>query len=193
MQHWVRTGLFGQVGRYSSAAGEVVARGRRVICRTTRGLEIGTVLGPAELPASTAVATDVNSTDAAWYRDGELLRRMTPEDELLWARLESNRSEAFQACVELLEQRGLAATLVDVEPLFDGSSLIFYFLGEVTAEIDQLTRELADAYDSRVQFRQFADVLERGCGPDCGTEKATGCGTDGGCASCSIAAACRKD
>ena len=78
---------------------------------------------------------------------------------------------------------------MDVEHLFDGASLYFYFLGEVTSQIEAITRELADAYDSKVQFRQFADAVERGCGPDCGTEAAEGCGT--GCSSCAIASACQ--
>ena len=61
--------------------------------------------------------------------DGVLLRRLTVEDELLVARLERSRAEAFEACVDALQARQIAATLVDVEHLFDGRSLYFYILG----------------------------------------------------------------
>ena len=94
--HWVRTGLFGHLGRYHASTGEVLARGRRVICRTPRGLEVGTVLGevfPATESTREATAQDV-------LPEGELLRRMTAEDELLWARLERDRSAAVHACRE---------------------------------------------------------------------------------------------
>lgn len=176
--HLVRVGLLGHVGRFASAGGEVVERGKRVVCRTRRGLELGVVLqGPHELHPSSEP-------------DGVLLRRLTPEDDLLLARLERHRERAFANCTELLRQRGLPVTLVDVEHLFDGRSLYFYFLGDVTPAVDKLTQELAETYAATVQFRQFADALQRGCGPDCGTSAAEGCGS--GCSSCAVAAACAK-
>jgi hypothetical protein len=80
------------------------------------------------------------------------------------------------------------AALMDVEQLFDGRTLVFYFLGEMTGELEALTNELAELYESRVQFRQFADAVNEGCGPGCGTESAAGCKT---CvSSCAVAAAC---
>jgi cell fate regulator YaaT (PSP1 superfamily) len=150
-----------------------------VVCRTARGLEVGEVLR----------APSIDEPHAG--SDGILLRRVTPEDDLLIARLERNRQQAYEACVRLLADRQLHATLIEVEHLFDGQSLYFYFLGDVTPEIDQLTQELATAYEAKVQFRQFTDALERGCGPDCGTDAASGCGTESGCASCAIASACK--
>jgi hypothetical protein len=53
---------------------------------------------------------------------GTLLRRMTIEDDLLLARLDRNRSEAFTACQTRLTERGIPAVLVDVEHLFDANS-----------------------------------------------------------------------
>lgn len=161
------------VGRFTSVDAVVFPRGSRVVCRTSRGLEVGEVLGPAD-PASAS--------------DGSLLRGVTVEDDLLISRQERNRSEACAACQTLLEERQIDAVLMDVEHLFDGESLYFYFLGEVTPEVDQLTSELADAYDTQVRFRQFADVVTAGCGPDCGTEAGAGCGTS--CGSCAISGAC---
>lgn len=136
-----------------------------------------------------ADSSGVNSQ--AETHDGTLVRRLTPEDELLLARMERHREAAFRECSGLLEQRGIDATLVEVEQLFDGESIFFYFLGDVTPEIEKLTRELAEAYDAKVKFRQFVDAVERGCGPDCGTEAAEGCGSDGGCSTCAVAAACQ--
>ena len=75
--------------------------------------------------------------------DGVLLRRVTLEDDLLLARLERDREQAFAQCAELLSNAAWPVTLVDVEHLFDGRSLFFYFLGNVTPEVDALTQELA--------------------------------------------------
>lgn len=77
---------------------------------------------------------------------------------------------------------------MDVELLFDGQGVFFYFLGDISSQVETLTDQLAGAYEQKVQLRQFADALATGCGPDCGT-KDGGC-SDGGCSSCSIAQAC---
>lgn len=179
MQHFVRVGVLGQVGRFQAVDASSYPRGMRVVCRTVRGLEVGEVLSSAP----------TFGTEAA---DGNLLRRLTVEDELLLDRLAKNRSAAFGACTEQLAARGLGVVLLDVEHLFDGSSLFFYFLGETSPELDALTAELAETYDANVQFRKFAETLTEGCGPGCGTAEAAGqgCG-NGGCSTCAVMKACR--
>ena len=176
----VRVGVLGHVGRFTSVAGARYPRAARVVCRTQRGLEVGEVLSEIESPTT-------------FDSDGAVLRRMSVSDDLLLARLEKNKDEAYAACTSLLAERGIPAMLMDVEHLFDGRSLYFYFLGDVTPEVEQLTTELAATYDTVVQFQKFADTLSRGCGPDCGTESAAGngCGS-GGCSTCSVASACKK-
>jgi cell fate regulator YaaT (PSP1 superfamily) len=178
-EHFVRVGALGVIGRFVAADNARYSRRTRVVCRTKRGLEVGEVLAGAE-------ANDLNAAVAL----GTLLRRLSVEDELLLVRLERHRHAAWEACSRLIEERNIPAVLIDVETLFDGSTLIFYFLGEVTAEVEALTADLAETYESKVQFRKFAETLEEGCGPGCGTEEAAGCGT--GCASCAVAAACHK-
>jgi cell fate regulator YaaT (PSP1 superfamily) len=175
----VRVGVLGQVGRFSAVDGVPYERGARVVCRTRRGLEVGEVLSHVEAP---------RSFDA----DGALLRRITVEDDLLLTRLERNKDDAYAACTTLLAERGIPAVLMDVEHLFDGRSLYFYFMGEVTPEVEALTAELATVYDTAVQFRKFADTLTEGCGPGCGTAEAVnGCGSPGGCSTCAVVAACK--
>ena len=46
---------------------------------------------------------------------------------------------------------------MDVEHLFDGQSLYFYFLGEVQPEWESLTTELAATYEAKVRFQPFAE------------------------------------
>jgi cell fate regulator YaaT (PSP1 superfamily) len=178
-QHWVRVGVLGSVGRFAAASSHRYARGARVICRTGRGLEVGEVLAPI----------DESTPQPA---EGTLLRRVTVEDDLLLTRLERNREEAYNACQERLAERGIPAVLVDVEHLFDGQSLLFYFLGETTPELDELTAELAEVYEARVQFRKFTDTLTAGCGPGCGTDAAENGCASGGCSTCAVACGASK-
>jgi cell fate regulator YaaT (PSP1 superfamily) len=177
--HLVRIGALGTVGRFTAVDATHYPRHTRVIVRTGRGLELGEVLA--------APTDEVTSARA----DGSILRAVTVQDELLAARFEKNRHEAAEACSRLLADRQIPAVLMDVEQLFDGSSLVFYFLGEVTDELEALTDELADAYDANVQIRKFAETVEVGCGPNCGTEAAAGQGCTSCGAGCAIAGACR--
>ena len=174
IEYLVRVGLFGQVGRFSSAGPRRFAAHRDVICRTDRGLEVGTVLAPLENRSSHPC-------------DGNILRPLTRNDELIVERLGRHRDRAFTACQAKLAERGIDAVLVDVEHLFDGQSLFFYFLGPTTPELDELTRELAETYEQKVRFKRFAETLATGCGPDCGT--GGGC-SENGCSNCPIGGSC---
>lgn len=175
--HLVRIGALGNVGRFRSSDATRFPRGARVIVRTARGLETGEVVAP---PAF----------DSQAEADGSIVRGMTVEDQLLAARLDKNRQAAYDACRQRLAEMQLAVALLDVEHLFDGRTLIFYFLGPQRPELEALTGELAEIYDSHAQVRSFAQTLTQGCGPGCGTAEATG----GGCGSCStgcaVAGAC---
>lgn len=193
--YFVRIGILGQVGRFRTTDGQSHHRASGVICRTCRGLESGIVLSLAAPVSRTAIAPHsaveaVDNSNAIEALDGSIVRRQTVADQLLLSRLESSRHEAYHACVELLAEHNLSATLMDVEHLFDGRSLYFYFLGDVSPEVDALTEQLAATYDAHVQFRAFSDAVQQGCGPDCGTEESGGCGTN--CASCAIASACNS-
>ena len=176
--HLVRYSLLGQVGRFVSNDATCYPRQSRVIVRSRRGLEIGEILSEPE-------PSDNTSTT-----EGEILRRMTVEDQLLEARLEKHRHNAFQACSELLATNQVAAALVDVEHLFDGQGLFFYFLGEVPPEAERLTQQLAETYEATVEFRKFTETLTEGCGPGCGTEEAMGQGGCESCTTCAVASAC---
>ena len=128
--HLVKIGLFAAVGRFESADFVTYARDEQVVCRTDRGLEIGQVLCPIEdsleSDAPGAIALESN---------GELLRRVSDNDQLIVSRIERFRDRAFFACQKMLREREIDALLVDVEHLFDGQSLFFYFLGEVSEEV----------------------------------------------------------
>jgi cell fate regulator YaaT (PSP1 superfamily) len=169
----------GQVGRFTAVDAVRFPRHSRVIVRTRRGLEIGEVLAAPD-------DSDAGRAEA----DGDLLRGMTIEDDLLVARLEKHRQAAYEACAKLLAENGVQVALVDVEHLFDGQGLFFYFLGQVPAEVESLTSRLADAYETKVQFRKFTETLIEGCGPGCGTDEVKGRGGCDTCSSCAVAGAC---
>ena len=72
--HLVRVGAMGQVGRFAAVDAVRYPRRSRVVVRTRRGLELGEVLTPPE-----------DSDDGRTFSDGDLLRGVTVQDELLQA------------------------------------------------------------------------------------------------------------
>jgi hypothetical protein len=145
--------------------------GRRVIVRTARGVELAAVIGPYR-----------QAIDRAEHARATILRPTTDEDELLIHRLDRHKREAVESCRERLSQLGSTSTLLDVDQLFDGGTLILHFLGPIDQIAQAVSNEVARQYESVVRTRHFAKLLSDGCGPDCGKAAAGGCTT--GCAGC---------
>lgn len=177
MHYLIRVGSFGILFRCQAQDGSSYARGQRVVCRTPRGLEVGAVT------AVVAAADEI---------EGSVVRRTTIEDELLIDRLEKHRTKAVIRCQQLLAAGGHDASLLEVDPLLDGRTLVFFFLGTIDDSVQQITDQLASEYERNVRSKHFAKLLAEGCGPGCGTEEKAGGGCSGGCAVCVAAAACGK-
>jgi hypothetical protein len=183
MQHYfVRIGSLAEI---QPATGEpALAPGRRVIVRTSRGVELATI---ASSRREASISRDTSNSEDSVVR---ILRATSDEDELLLRRLDRHKRKAVESCREALLTSGSSATLLEVDQIFDGGTLLMHFLGPVDELAQSITEKIVEQYESVVRSRHFAKLLQTGCGPDCGTEQGGGCGTSGGCGSCGIAGAC---
>jgi len=159
------------------AGATVLKRGEQILFRTQRGIEMGEVLAPTH--------PQYVETGAA----SKFIRKSRPEDELLWRQLTSLSVTASNACQEFLISQSLPDVLLEVEPLIDGRTLYFHFLGNPSMETEEHVQRLSEVYQKSVASSRFAALLEHGCGPGCGTKEKSGCST-GGCAVCAIAGGC---
>ena len=171
-----RVGVHGQVLRLKVAAGSAgVQRGMQLVCRTIRGIELAESLAP--------------SPRAALESDGKILRPFGDQDQLLWKHLQRYAAESLESCSRWLVEQSSSDVLLEVEPLLDGKTLYFHFLGEPSPQTSQQIERLVELYQQRVAASRFARLVEEGCGPGCGTSEKSKCGTSEGCASCQIACA----
>ena len=177
-QYFVRLGPAGALGRFVSVGPARFQRGARVICRTARGLEIGEI--------TSGIADSV-----VLSQDGTILRGMTPEDDFIWQRLTGRRDDAFAVCQRMLQTLDRKVLLIDAEILFDAKNIFFYFLGNPPQNLESVIEELGSRFEAEIRFAEFAEAVEHGCGPGCGTEDAAGCGD--ACSTCSVAQACKKN
>jgi nitrite reductase/ring-hydroxylating ferredoxin subunit len=170
----VRFGAMGYVGRFRSTGPLDVARGHRVVVESSRGLEIGEVLWCGNADSELVE----NQPDS-----GTVVRSLTDVDIVQERLLREAVPPAFDACRQLLEERRIPVELIDAEQLFDGQTIVFYFLGDAPAALADITSELAGRFAAHVQFRPFGDHVPDDCG-SCGHDGADGCGScasDGAC------------
>jgi nitrite reductase (NADH) small subunit/3-phenylpropionate/trans-cinnamate dioxygenase ferredoxin subunit len=170
-QFLVRFGAMGHVGKFCAAEPIGCDRGSRVVVQSSRGLEIGEVLMAAE-PDSSLMADQPDS--------GVLVREFTEDDTVKERLLREGQLRAFEACRQLLTDRNVPVELVDAEQLFDGQTLIFYFLGDPPPALANVTAELAQEYETQVQFRPLGSGLGTSCGTGCGSDDGHACGNGGG-------------
>ena len=173
-RYYVRIGSLAEI---QVADGEPsLSPGRRVIVRTARGLELGWIAAPLRDRAARRTTVRV-------------LRPTTDQDELLLRRLERHKRQAVEACRTALRDSGSKSTLLDVDQIFDGGTLVMHFLGHIDDLAQTVTERIVEQYESVVRSRHFAKLLADGCGPGCGSEASAGCGS-GGCSQCGLAQGC---
>ena len=143
MVAFVRYGAMETTDRFSTPDTDVPV-GSNVIVRTPRGVEWGLLV---QFRRRVSEAEKIV---------GQLLREATPSDaekqKDIEERLEVNE---FQTCKRLLAKNELPMKLVDVEHLFGGHKIIFYFLAEGRVDFRELVRDLAKEYRTRIEMRQI--------------------------------------
>jgi cell fate regulator YaaT (PSP1 superfamily) len=118
---------------------------QKVVLETERGLSIGSVAIP---PRETE------------YGDSErplkpVLRSANDQDLATESDNRGREVEAREYCNECINKHALDMHLVDVEHLFDGSKIIFYFTAEQRVDFRALVRDLASRFRTRIEMRQI--------------------------------------
>jgi cell fate regulator YaaT (PSP1 superfamily) len=121
-------------------------RGDEVVVRSERGLEVGQVLCPATPRAVELIGEPTR---------GRIIRQMTEHDRLERGRLRELEQRELETCGRFVENRRLQMELVDVEHLFGGERIIFYFLAEKRVDFRELVKDLAREYQTRIEMRQI--------------------------------------
>ena len=142
----VRHGVMRFLGEFTPPPAEPVCRGNTVILRTERGQEVGEVLCPAT-PQAVAVIPEPTR--------GEIVRVAAPEDRAKIAHLKDVEKKEFVVAEQLIQRHKLAMQLVDVEHLFGGERIIFYFLAEQRVDFRELVRSMAREFHTRIELRQI--------------------------------------
>jgi len=143
----VRYGATRFVAEFTSKGRDNYPRGCQVVVRSDRGLEVGEVL--------TAASDRTREYLGASEPKGHILREATEQDRLKIDELRLKERDEFRGCQELIAQHKLQMQLVDVEHLFGGERLLFYYLSENRVDFRDLVKALAGRYRVRIEMRQI--------------------------------------
>jgi len=84
-----------------------------------------------------------------------ILRKASDEDLSRYRRLKENEARYQKEVVGIIQKHGLAMKVVDIECLFDGGKITFYFTADHRVDFRALVRDLASRYRTRIELRQI--------------------------------------
>ncbi|MCT8975695.1 stage 0 sporulation family protein [Clostridium sp. CX1] len=131
---------------YYFSPGELeVKDNSNVIVETARGIEFGEcVIAPKQIDES-EIVSPLKS----------VIRIATEEDVERHTENKAKEKEAFQVCLEKIQQHGLKMKLIDVEYTFDNNKVIFYFTADGRVDFRELVKDLASIFRTRIELRQI--------------------------------------
>lgn len=142
----VRYGAMRSLGVFGVRGGHPMTRGVQVIARTSRGLEAGEVLCEATPDAIEQIRNPDN---------GQILRRMTSEDQNELDHIQLQSRDEFKVCEDYVAELGLDMDLVDIEHVFGGERIVVYYLAEERVDFRELVKQLASEFQTRIEMRQI--------------------------------------
>ena len=135
----------GQKVYYFGPAGLKLHAGDHVIIDTARGPEYG---------ICTAGNHRIPEKDIVSPLRG-VLRIATQQDEAVIEENRKKEDEAFNTCLQMIEEQALDMQLVSAECAFDGSKIIFFFTADERVDFRELVKNLASAFHTRIELRQI--------------------------------------
>jgi cell fate regulator YaaT (PSP1 superfamily) len=142
----VRYGAMKFLGEFQGLRDQSHPRDQKVVIRSDRGQELGEVLCPASDRSAKFLENPIR---------GEVLRVACHEDLEVASKLSDKQSEGLSVCRELIAKRKLQMDLVDVEAILGGERLVFYYLAEKRVDFRELVKDLARAFQTRIEMRQI--------------------------------------
>ena len=119
--------------------------GDHVIIETARGPEYGIVSGGNHQVKAREVVQPLR----------KVIRIATSQDEKTVQANRDKEKEAYQVCLQKIEEHKLDMQLVSAECAFDGSKILFFFTADGRVDFRELVKNLASIFHTRIELRQI--------------------------------------
>ena len=138
-----------------------LAPGDRVLARTPRGVELGTVRSVPREASPGGISSDLKPIE----------RKATEEDVRRADELAARERDAVAIATRKIAEHKLPMKLIAAESTLDGSKIVFHFSAESRVDFRNLVRDLAQTLRTRIELHQVGvrdeAKLRGGLGP-CG-------------------------
>ncbi len=179
----VRYGQMHNLGIFEHSESNISKKAARVVVKTAKGLELGCIVGHVSHYKSGQFRMD-NKQIKKYFQDsmidfnaeasGRFIRYATDEDVSEEKHLQRIAKEELKFCKQLTGEMSLPMNIIDVEHIFGGERIIFYFMADGRVDFRELVKKLAHEYQSRIEMRQIGSRDEakllgdiETCGQEC--------------------------
>ncbi len=157
----VRFGKMNDLGLFDTNDATLRNDVSRVVVKTERGLELGYVVGQVAAGqfklSSEQIKEYYNKSEVEFSPEpvGRFERYATPEDLSEEKHLAKIAREEMQRCKNFVKEMNLPMSIIDVEHIFGGERIIFYFMADSRVDFRDLVKKIAYEYQTRIEMRQI--------------------------------------
>jgi cell fate regulator YaaT (PSP1 superfamily) len=158
----VRYGKTGQLGWFVHDEKVMPKALSKVMIKTERGLEIGEVVGRFCYKSGAFKKSEQNLVD--YYEQGtegcpvvsggRFVRYATAQDLSEEHHINIGAKQELKKCQQVIAEMNLPIKLIDIEHVFGGERIIFYFTAETRVDFRELVKQLAKEFQTRIEMRQ---------------------------------------
>ena len=179
----VRYGRMSTLGFFEHHEMKISKVKSRVVIKTDRGLELGYLVGQltaykgGQFKLSNGQIQDYfddSGIDFTPERVGKFIRYASSADVSEERHLRKIAKEEMECCRKFVKEMGLPMKIVDVEHVFGGERIIFYFMSDGRVDFRELVKKVAQEYQTRIEMRQIGSRDEakllgdvESCGQQC--------------------------
>jgi cell fate regulator YaaT (PSP1 superfamily) len=143
----VRYGAMRILGVFTYPKHTPLNHSNRIIVRTPRGQEAGTILCFATPEALAHIKGEM--------LEDRIIRPMTDADETEYQRLQAGEKDEFLRCRDIIRKMNITMDLVRIEHIFGGERIIVYYVAEGRVDFRELVKILAAEFQTRIEMRQI--------------------------------------
>ena len=135
----------GGIAYYFDPVGNMYKINDYVIVETANGLSLGRVSRGNHAVKEELVVSPLK----------KVVRKATEKDLKKAEENKVKENEAFEICLEKIEEQKLEMKLIKVENAFDGSKITFFFTADGRVDFRELVKILAAQFHTRIELRQI--------------------------------------
>jgi len=160
----VRYGKMKAVGWFEHKEVSIPKCPARVVIKTERGLELGEIVGQL-CPYKAGQFKMTKPQVEQYYKDsniehngqtaGKVIRLAGADDISEEKHLQKIAKEEMVYCRKTAKEFKLPMKIVDVEHIFGGERIIFYFMSEGRVDFRDMVKKIAHEYQTRIEMRQI--------------------------------------